>query len=68
MPRARTIQIYLPSGDSHSIRVAELKPDIGRLVEVSRSLPGEFLGVLEPGKIAVFFPIGGKPGRIKSHR
>ncbi|MDI1258298.1 hypothetical protein [Aquabacterium sp.] len=37
-PRAKTIQIFLPSGDPQGIRQAEITTRIVRLIEVPRAL------------------------------
>lgn len=66
MARARTIQIYLPSGDPRSIRVAELTTSIVRVVEIPRSLLGEFLRMPEAGQVALYFLIGESPTGAES--
>lgn len=58
MARARTIQIFLPSGDPRGLRVAELTTSIVRVVEVPRSLLGEFLQMPEAAQVGLYFLIG----------
>lgn len=59
MARARTIQIFLPSGDPRGLRVAELTTSIVRVVEVPRSLLGEFLQMPEAKQVGLYFLVGG---------
>lgn len=59
MPRARTIQIYLPSGDPRGLRVAELTTSIVRVVEVPRSLLADFQQMPESGQVGLYFLFGG---------
>lgn len=56
--RAKTIQIFLPSGDPQGIRQAEITTRIVRLVEVPRALLKEFLAMPESGGGAVYFLFG----------
>lgn len=55
---AKTIQIFLPSGDPQGIRQAEITTRIVRLIEVPRVLLKEFLGMPECDGGAVYFLFG----------
>lgn len=57
--RARTIQIYLPSGDPSGIRQAELTTSIFRVFEVPRNLISEFLSMPDSSQVGLYFLIGG---------
>lgn len=46
-PTPKTIQIFLPGGDPRGIRVAELTTRIVQVIEVPRSLLGDFLKMPE---------------------
>ena len=54
----KTIQIFLPSGDPRGIRVAELTTRIVQVVEVPRSLLGDFLKMPESDQVALYFLFG----------
>jgi hypothetical protein len=54
----KTIQIFLPGGDPRGIRVAEVTTRIVQVLEVPRSLLGEFLKMPESGQVAVYFLFG----------
>lgn len=56
--RAKTIQIFLPSGDPRGIRQAEITTRIVRLIEVPRKLLKDFLGMPECAGGAVYFLFG----------
>ncbi len=58
MARARTIQIYLPSGDPRGLRVAELTTSIVRVVEIPRSLLSEFQQTPESKQVGLYFLFG----------
>jgi hypothetical protein len=51
----KTIQIYLPGGDPRGIRVAEVTTRIVQVIEVPRSLLGDFLKMPESAQVAVYF-------------
>lgn len=55
----KTIQIFLPIGDPHGIRVAEITNRIVRVVEVPRILLSDFLKMPEGTRVALYFLIGG---------
>jgi Domain of unknown function (DUF4357) len=55
---AKTIQIFLPSGDPRGIRVAEITTRIVRVIEIPRSLIGDFLKMPEAGQVGVYFLFG----------
>jgi len=54
----KTIQIFLPGGDPQGIRVAELTTRIVQVIEVPRSLIGEFTRMPESQQVAVYFLFG----------
>lgn len=58
MQNAKTIQIYLPSGDPLGIRVAEFTTRIVRLIEVPRKLVGDFLKMPAAQQVGVYFLFG----------
>lgn len=58
--RPQTIQIYLPGGDPRGIRLAEITTRIVQVLEVPRSLLGEFLKMHEAKQVAVYFLV--QPG------
>lgn len=60
--RPQTIQIYLPSGDPRGIRVAEITTRIVRVIEVPRSLIGEFLEMPEAQQVGLYLLVGGSEG------
>jgi hypothetical protein len=53
--RPRTIQIFLPDGDPHGVRVAELTTRTIRLFDVPRSLLGRFREFPEAGQVGLYF-------------
>ena len=58
MGRARTIQIYLPSGDPRGLRIAELTTSIVRVVEVPRALLPDFLQMPESKQVGLYILYG----------
>ncbi|BCU76269.1 GIY-YIG nuclease family protein [Luteolibacter sp. LG18] len=54
----KTIQIFLPGGDPQGIRVAEITTRIVQVLEVPRSLLGDFLKMPESCQVAVYFLFG----------
>jgi hypothetical protein len=56
--RAKTIQIFLPSGDPQGIRQAEITTRIVRFIEVPRALLKDFLAMPESAGGAVYFLFG----------
>ena len=58
MAHPQTIQIFLPAGDPQGIRVAEITTRIVRVIEVPRSLLGEFLKMPEADQVGVYFLFG----------
>lgn len=54
----KTIQIFLPGGDPQGIRIAEITTRILQVIEVPRSLLGEFSQMPESGQVAVYFLFG----------
>jgi hypothetical protein len=59
--RPQTIQIFLPTGNPQGIRIAELTTRIVQVVEVPRSLVGEFSAMPESRQVAVYFLVGEDP-------
>lgn len=62
----KTIQIFLPSGDPHSIRTAEITTRIVQVVEVPRSLLKDFLETPESEQAAVYFLFGQQGEGVES--
>lgn len=54
----KTIQIFLPGGDPHGIRIAEITTRIVQVLEVPRSLLGQFLAMEESRQVALYFLVG----------
>ena len=54
----KTIQIFLPSGDAHGIRIAEITTRIVQVIEVPRSLLSDFLAMEQSSQVGVYFLIG----------
>jgi len=54
----KTIQIFLPSGEPHGIRIAEITTRIVQVIEVPRSLLGDFLAMEQSSQVGVYFLIG----------
>ena len=54
----KTIQIFLPGGDPRGVRIAEITTRIVQLIEVPRSLLGEFFNMTESNQVAVYFLFG----------
>lgn len=59
IPKPKTIQIYLPSGDPSGIRQAELTTSIVRVFEVPRNLVAAFLLMPESTQVGLYFLLGG---------
>jgi predicted GIY-YIG superfamily endonuclease len=57
-PTAKTIQIFLPSGDPRGLRVAEITTRIVQVIEVPRSRLDEFAAMPESGQVGVYFLFG----------
>ena len=55
---AKTIQIFLPSGDPRGIRVAEITTRIVQVIEIPRSLINDFLQMPESNQVGIYFLIG----------
>ena len=54
----KTIQIFLPSGDAHGIRIAEITTRIVQVIEVPRSLLSDFLAMEQSSQVGVYLLIG----------
>ena len=56
--RPQTIQIFLPSGDPQGIRIGEITTRIVQVIEVPRSLIGDFFPLPASNQVAVYFLFG----------
>ena len=54
----KTIQIFLPSGEPHGIRIAEMTTRIVQVIEVPRSLLADFLAMDQSSQVGVYFLLG----------
>src|SRR5688572_10149367 len=61
-PAAKTIQIFLPTGDPRGIRVAVITTRIVRVLEVPRSLITDFLKMPEAQQVGIYVLVGGGEG------
>jgi hypothetical protein len=57
----KIIQIFLPRGEPHGIRVAEITTPIVQVIEVFRSLLASFLAMEQSSQVGVYFLIGEAP-------
>lgn len=57
-PSAKTIQIFLPSGDPRGLRIAEITTRIVQVIEVPRSRLDEFVRMPESEQVGVYFLFG----------
>lgn len=55
---AKTIQIFLPSGDPQGIRIAEITTRIVQVIEVPRNQLVAFFEMPECGQVALYFLVG----------
>jgi hypothetical protein len=58
----KTIQIFLPSGEPHGIRIAEITTRIVQVIEVSRSLLADFLAMEQSSQVGVYVLVGEETG------
>jgi predicted GIY-YIG superfamily endonuclease len=58
LTQAKTIQIFLPSGEPRGIRIAEITTRIVQVFEVPRPILQEFLSMPEGEQVAVYFLVG----------
>ena len=58
MANPQTIQIYLPSGNPAGLRMASLTTRTVRVLEIPRSLLGDFLKRRESSRVGVYFLFG----------
>lgn len=58
MPNPKTIQIFLPGGDPRGVRIAEITTRIVQVIEVPRSLLGDFIAMHESDQVAVYLLFG----------
>ena len=54
----KTIQIFLPSGEPHGIRIAEITTRIVQVIEVPRSLLSSFLAMEQSAQVGAYFLTG----------
>jgi hypothetical protein len=54
----KTIQIFLPSGEPHGIRIAEITTRIVQVIEVPRSLLADFLAMEQSSQVGVYVLVG----------
>jgi hypothetical protein len=54
----KTIQIFLPSGEPHGIRIAEITTRIVQVIEVPRSLMADFIAMEQSSQVGVYFLLG----------
>ena len=54
----KTIQIFLPSGETRGIRVAEVTTRIVQAIEVPRKLLTDFFAMPESKQVSVYFLVG----------
>lgn len=54
----QTIQIFLPAGDPQGIRIAEFPTRIMSLIEVPRSLLGDFMKMSQSEQVGLYFLFG----------
>lgn len=57
-PSAKTIQIFLPSGDPQGIRIAEVTTRIVQVIDALRSLLQDFTKMPECDQVALYFHFG----------
>jgi predicted GIY-YIG superfamily endonuclease len=55
---AKTIQIFLPSGDPRGLRVAEITTRIVQVIEIPRTRLDEFAAMPESGQVGLYFLFG----------
>jgi predicted GIY-YIG superfamily endonuclease len=58
----KTIQIFLPSGEPHGIRIAEITTRIVQVIEVPRSLLADFLAMEQTSQVGVYVLVGEDTG------
>jgi len=58
----KTIQIFLPSGEPHGIRIAEITTRIVQVIEVPRSLLAGFLAMEQSSQVGVYVLVGEDTG------
>lgn len=58
LTQAKTILIFLPSGEPRGIRIAEITTRIVQVFEVPRSLLQDFVAMPESEQVAVYFLVG----------
>ena len=63
----KTIQIFLPSGEPHGIRIAEITTRIVQVIEVPRSLLADFLAMEQSSQVGVYVLVGDLRSRLTQH-
>jgi hypothetical protein len=56
----KTIQIFLPSGEPHGIRIAEITTRIVQVIEVPRSLLADFLAMEQSSQVGLYVLVAGR--------
>ena len=63
----KTIQIFLPSGEPHGIRSAEITTRIVQVIEVPRSLMADFLAMEQSSQVGIYVLVGDLRARLAQH-
>jgi predicted GIY-YIG superfamily endonuclease len=58
----KTIQIFLPSGEPHGIRIAEITTRIVQVIEVPRILLTDFLAMEQSSQVSLYVLVGEDAG------
>lgn len=58
----KKIQIFLPNGEPHRIRIAEITTLIAQVIEVPRSLQAKFLAMGQSSQVGVYAQVGEEAG------
>lgn len=58
----KTIQIFLPSGEPHGIRIAEITTRIVQVIHVPRSLLADFLAMEQSSQVGDYVLVGEDTG------
>ncbi len=58
----KNIQIFLPSGQPHGIRIAKITTVIVQMIEVPRSFLADFLAMEQSSQVGVYVLVGEETG------
>jgi hypothetical protein len=58
----KTIQIFLPSGKPHGIRIASITTRIVQVIDVPHSLLADFLAMEQRSQVGVYVLVGEETG------